>query len=90
MHTFSPDASVPLRMWKNISPSPVPLWKPAKNSPHILVVGGGITGLSAAWALLDDGKHVTIISKDWASVAGTRLTSQITGALWEYPPAVVS
>jgi D-amino-acid oxidase len=39
--------------------------------------------------LLDRGYHVTILSKAWVNDSpNNRLTSQITGALWEYPPAV--
>jgi D-amino-acid oxidase len=42
-----------------------------------------------AWLLLDKGYRVTTLSKEWASYVQTqRLTSQITGALWEFPPAV--
>ncbi|GJE92682.1 FAD dependent oxidoreductase [Phanerochaete sordida] len=54
---------------------------------HILIVGGGVTGLTNAWALLDQGYAVTIISDKWASLED-RITSQIAGALWEWPPAV--
>lgn len=39
------------------------------------------------WVLLDRGYHVTVLSKDWAN-SEKRLTSQIAGALWEFPPAV--
>lgn len=38
-----------------------------------------------AWILLDKGYRVTVVSKEWASLAKP-LTSQIAGALWEYPP----
>lgn len=42
-----------------------------------------------AWTLLDHGYRVTILSKEWATFADKqRLTSQIAGALWEFPPAV--
>ncbi|MCJ1225094.1 hypothetical protein MMC12_001743 [Toensbergia leucococca] len=62
---------------------------PNASSPTVLVVGGGVTGLITAWVLLDRGYHVTIVSKEWASYTNEqRLTSQIAGALWEYPPAV--
>ncbi|KAF8993434.1 hypothetical protein BDQ17DRAFT_1412976 [Cyathus striatus] len=43
--------------------------------------------LSSAWALLDAGYSVTVISDKWVSLHD-RLTSQIAGALWEWPPAV--
>ncbi|CAL1710998.1 unnamed protein product [Somion occarium] len=54
---------------------------------RVLVIGGGVTGMTNAWALLDAGYSVTIISEKWASL-DDRITSQIAGALWEYPPAV--
>ncbi|KAL0947332.1 hypothetical protein HGRIS_013451 [Hohenbuehelia grisea] len=54
---------------------------------RIVVVGGGVTGLTTTWALLDAGYDVTVISEKWASLSD-RLTSQIAGALWEWPPAV--
>lgn len=37
---------------------------------------------------LSNNLFAVIVSKQWASHAGERLTSQIAGALWEYPPAV--
>ena len=73
----------------NFSLHTSPQRKPTPSSPTILVVGGGVTGLTTAWVLLDRGYHVTIVSKEWASYTNEqRLTSQIAGALWEYPPAV--
>lgn len=63
--------------------------EPTESSPHILVIGGGVTGLITAWVLLDRGYHVTVLAKEWASYTESqRLTSQIAGALWEFPPAV--
>ncbi|KAF1985144.1 DAO-domain-containing protein [Aulographum hederae CBS 113979] len=71
--------------------------------PHILVIGSGITGLATAWVMLDEGYRVTIVSPPHAStfnnptvdnkvgpgsISHPRLTSQVAGALWEYPPAV--
>lgn len=49
-----------------------------------------MTGLVTAWALLDKGYRVTIVSKAWANLGSNndRLTAQIAGALWEFPPAV--
>ncbi|MCO5567177.1 hypothetical protein L7F22_020865 [Adiantum nelumboides] len=55
--------------------------------PHALVIGGGVTGLTSAWCLVDRGYEVTIIAKQYAS-NDFRITSQIAGALWEWPPAV--
>ncbi|KAF9269267.1 FAD dependent oxidoreductase [Marasmius fiardii PR-910] len=78
-----------LTLWRDIAPLPEPLNKPNSHSKHILVVGGGVIGLTTSWALLDKGYNVTIISKEWASFGKEqRLASQIAGALWEYPPAV--
>ncbi|CAI7650284.1 unnamed protein product [Penicillium manginii] len=56
---------------------------------HILVIGGGVSGLMTAWMLLDRGYQVTILAKEWAwfkDFQGSRITSQIAGALWEMPP----
>jgi hypothetical protein len=56
----------------------------------ILVVGGGISGLMTAWILLDKGYHVSIVAKEWATLGKAtkqgRITSQVAGVLWEYPP----
>ncbi|KAF8880844.1 nucleotide-binding domain-containing protein [Infundibulicybe gibba] len=60
---------------------------PVAPSSRVLVVGGGVTGLTTAWALLDAGYAVTVVSEKWASLED-RITSQIAGALWEWPPAV--
>lgn len=79
----------PVRLGMDLSLDPSPLKAPRSTSPRVLVVGGGVTGLVTSWVLLDRGYHVTIVSKEWASYGkGQRLTSQIAGALWEYPPAV--
>ena len=78
-----------LLFWRDLTPFPVPLKTGDSSSPRILVVGGGVTGLVTAWVLLDKGYHVTVLAKEWASYGKQqRLTSQIAGALWEYPPAV--
>ncbi|GAW13131.1 hypothetical protein ANO14919_025090 [Xylariales sp. No.14919] len=76
-----------LTMGRDISPLGQPLRRPTSKSPHVLVIGGGVIGLVSSWVLLDRGYHVTILSKSWASDE-QRLTSQIAGALWEFPPAV--
>ncbi|KAF9016600.1 FAD dependent oxidoreductase [Hymenopellis radicata] len=62
---------------------------PSPDTPkkRILVVGGGVTGFTTAWALLDAGYDVTIVAERWADPKH-RITSQIAGALWEFPPAV--
>ena len=82
-------AVLPLSFGENFSIDPLPLNEPTLESPRILVIGGGVTGLVTAWVLLDRGYHVTVAAKEWASfTTEKRLTSQIAGALWEYPPAV--
>jgi D-amino-acid oxidase len=60
-----------------------------KDSKHVLILGGGVSGLTTAWMLLDQGHRVTIIADDWAwtkDFEKSRMTSQIAGALWEFPP----
>ena len=72
-----------------ISVSPKPFISHTSVSSRILVIGGGVSGLMTAWILLDKGYRVTIVSKEWAwtnDFQHSRLTSQIAGALWEYPP----
>ncbi|KAI9769895.1 MAG: hypothetical protein M1839_003561 [Geoglossum umbratile] len=79
----------PVVVGEGISLLPSPFKAPTASSPHVLVVGGGVTGLVTSWVLLDRGYRVTIVSKEWATHGkAQRLTSQIAGALWEYPPAV--
>ncbi|KAJ7732995.1 nucleotide-binding domain-containing protein [Mycena metata] len=59
-----------------------PLIAPKQDSPHILVIGAGIVGMSAAWTLLDSGYKVTVLASQFDDrVSGQHLT-------WEYPPAV--
>lgn len=78
-----------LVMWRDLNPYPQRLVQATETSPHVLVVGAGVTGLVTAWVLLDKGYKVTILSKEWANFSkNERLTAQIAGALWEYPPAV--
>lgn len=78
-----------LVMWRDLNPYPKRLVQATETSPHILIVGAGVTGLVTAWVLLDKGYKVTILSKEWANYSKSeRLTAQIAGALWEFPPAV--
>lgn len=78
-----------LVMWRDLTPYPGRLIQATATSPHILIIGAGVTGLVTAWVLLDKGYKVTIVSKEWANFSGkNRLTAQIAGALWEFPPAV--
>ncbi|KAH6645882.1 nucleotide-binding domain-containing protein [Truncatella angustata] len=76
-----------LTLWRDLTPLAEPMRRPTIVSPHILVIGGGVTGLVTSWALLDRGYSVTILSSAWVNEE-SRLTSQIAGALWEFPPAV--
>ena len=79
----------PLILGENLSLDPLPQQDPSATSPTVLVIGGGVTGLINAWVLLDRGYHVTVVAQRWASFTDEqRLTSQIAGALWEFPPAV--
>jgi hypothetical protein len=50
------------------------------SAKRVLVIGGGVTGLTSAWALLDAGFQVVVVSEQWAP-ATPRITSQIAGAL---------
>lgn len=78
-----------LVMWRDLNPFPKRLVQATAASPHVLIIGAGVTGLVTAWVLLDKGYRVTILSKEWANFSpNERLTAQIAGALWEYPPAV--
>ena len=87
--TITRPAVYPLSFGENFSIDPLAQQEPTLESPRILVIGGGVTGLVTAWVLLDRGYHVTVAAKEWASfTTEKRLTSQIAGALWEYPPAV--
>ena len=79
----------PVTLGRDISLNPAPFRAPTSSSPRVLVIGGGVTGIVTSWVLLDRGYHVTVVAKEWCSYGkGQRLTSQIAGALWEYPPAV--
>ncbi|KAH8754541.1 FAD dependent oxidoreductase [Diaporthe sp. PMI_573] len=81
--------SAPLRLYHDIGPGSSRVAYPNETSHHFLIIGAGVIGLTTAWTLLDAGHNVTIIAKEWASwTKAQRLTSQIAGALWEYPPAV--
>lgn len=51
---------------------------------NVLIIGGGVSGLTTAYCLVDAGYKVTVISKDFAP----NITSNVAGALWEWPPAV--
>jgi D-amino-acid oxidase len=53
----------------DLSVLPFPLSATSNRSPHVLVVGGGVTGLITSWLLLDKGYRVTILSKAWATTS---------------------
>ena len=56
----------------------------------MLVIGGGVVGMTSALQLLEKGYKVTVLAKEFASpvASGKCITSEIAGALWEWPPAV--
>lgn len=51
---------------------------------NILVLGAGVSGLTTAYCLAKAGFRVSVIARDFSP----RLTSNVAGALWEWPPAV--
>jgi D-amino-acid oxidase len=53
----------------DLSVLPDPLLAPSDTSPHVLVIGGGVTGLTTSWLLLDKGYRVTILSKAWTTTS---------------------
>ena len=80
-------AQDPILLSEDISAAPTPLQKPTHISPRVLVIGGGVIGLTTAWALLDRGVKVTILAKEWASWNDEQLlSSQAAGALWKSLP----
>ena len=54
------------------------------------MIGGGVVGVTSALQLLQKGYKVTVVAKEFASpvASGKCITSEIAGALWEWPPAV--
>jgi len=54
------------------------------NSKKILIIGGGVSGLTTAYCLAKDNHKVTVIAKAFSP----NITSNVAGALWEWPPAV--
>ena len=54
---------------------------------HVIIIGGGVTGLTTACELLQRNYDVTVIAERYAN-QDNRITSQMAGALWEWPPAV--
>lgn len=64
--------------------------KSPQKAPRVLIIGGGVVGMTSALQLLNKGYKVTVVAKEYASpvASGKRITSEIAGALWEWPPAV--
>jgi len=53
------------------------------------VIGGGVAGLTSAWTLLDRGYTITVLAAQFPKPENkTKITSQVAGAFWEWPPAV--
>lgn len=50
----------------------------------VLVVGGGVSGLTSALCLSRQGFDVTVVAEHYAP----RVTSVVAAALWEWPPAI--
>jgi D-amino-acid oxidase len=51
---------------------------------NVLVVGAGVSGLTTALCLARRGFQVTVV----ADQVSPGITSNVAGALWEWPPAV--
>ncbi|CDF35195.1 unnamed protein product [Chondrus crispus] len=52
--------------------------------PHrVLVIGGGVVGITSAIGLREAGFDVTVVAEHYENI-----TSNVAGALWEWPPAV--
>ena len=82
-------AHLPYTKEVQLSVANTALKAPDENSKHIVVIGAGVSGLMTAWILLDQGYKVTILAEHWTNATNwedSRLTSQIAGALWEFPP----
>lgn len=57
---------------------------PEISTHRILVIGAGVVGLTTALCLLQAGFRVTVV----ANTFSPKTTSNVAGALWEWPPAV--
>ena len=56
---------------------------PNATSPHVLVIGGGVSGITSAITLRQAGYRVSVVAEKYEQI-----TSNVAGALWEWPPAV--
>eukprot|EP00177_Eucheuma_denticulatum_P007266 GFKZ01013234.1.p1 GENE.GFKZ01013234.1~~GFKZ01013234.1.p1 ORF type:complete len:809 (+),score=81.49 GFKZ01013234.1:195-2621(+) len=52
-------------------------------SKHVLVIGGGVIGITTAIRLRESGFNVSVVAEKYENI-----TSNVAGALWEWPPAV--
>ncbi|KAI1825435.1 nucleotide-binding domain-containing protein [Xylaria intraflava] len=68
---------MPLTFGRDISPLGQPLRQPSSESPHILVIGGGVVGFGRSWVLLDRGYRVTV--HIWDAIASIPSLSQESG-----------
>ncbi|MDQ6531950.1 FAD-dependent oxidoreductase [Flavobacterium sp. LHD-85] len=50
----------------------------------VLIIGAGVSGLTTAYCLAEAGYKVKVLSKEFSP----DITSNVAGALWEWPPAV--
>ncbi|KAK9710228.1 hypothetical protein K7432_008566 [Basidiobolus ranarum] len=59
------------------------------NIPHILIIGGGVSGLTTAWALCEAGCKVTVIAKQYSSTRPEKekIASEMGSGLWEWAPS---
>jgi D-amino-acid oxidase len=55
-----------------------------RNKARVLVIGAGVSGLTTALCLRQQGFDVTIVAEKFAP----QIVSVVAGALWEWPPAV--
>jgi D-amino-acid oxidase len=54
------------------------------NNARVLVIGAGVSGLTTALCLRQQGLQVTVVAEKFAP----QIVSVVAGALWEWPPAV--
>ncbi|MEJ8799532.1 FAD-dependent oxidoreductase [Trinickia caryophylli] len=57
---------------------------PSSEKRHALVIGAGVSGLTTALCLRDRGITSTVVAEKFSP----QITSNVAGALWEWPPAV--